>query len=312
MFTQLNEKLTDVKEQYRKKQKWTEHIHRAEKLLEEEEKKKQKLKQLFQKEQKDVERLEKFSIANLLYTISGRKLEKLEKEKQEALAAELKYKEAEATVKDLKEEIAQYKMLLETVQNSEKTYKTLLAEKEKLLVQSDSSLKEKLSTLLDHESDLQMLMNEYKEAIDAGVHAEKALEEAIDSLNKAKNWSTFDMFGGGMLSTMVKHSHLDSAKDDIHHVQQALRHFQDELLDIKDHFHIDLKVGNFLTFADYFFDGLIVDWMVHGKISDSLKQAETMKENLRKMLHRLRNDVKKLTEDLEKIKNKRYALLEEL
>lgn len=312
MFKEMNERLTSIKEQYRKKQKWLEHLHRAELQLAEETKKKRELKQIFKKEKDDIKRLESFSLVNLFYTLSGRKLEKLEKEKQEALAAELKYKEAEATVNDLKEEIASYKNLLETVKDSEKMYENILLEKQKLLERTNSPISRQLSLLLDEESDIQMLMREYEEAIFAGQKADDALAEAINSLNSAKGWSTFDMIGGGMISTMIKHNHLGSAKDDIHRVQQALRHFQDELLDIKEHFQIDLKIGNMLTFADYFFDGLIVDWMVHGKISDSLSQATKTQDRIQEMMRRLKSDLKQLKIDLEKVTEKRIALIESL
>jgi len=35
-----------------------------------------------------------------------------------------------------------------------------------------------------------------------------------------------------------------------------------------------LEIGDFLTFADYFFDGLIADWLVQSKIQDAKAQVE--------------------------------------
>ena len=35
-----------------------------------------------------------------------------------------------------------------------------------------------------------------------------------------------------------------------------------------------LDVGNFLSFADYFFDGFVADFMVQSRINDALEQVE--------------------------------------
>lgn len=310
MFTELNEKLKNVKERCRQKKKWEDHLKRAITFLQEEETKKKRLNSLLQKEKADVERLEIFSLANLLYSISGRKLEKLEREKQEVVAAKLKYQEADETVKDLKVEIAEYHKLIEALGNCDQQYKEILSEKERLIKDTSTIWTEELYELVDQETELQMMINDYEEAISAGKIARNGLDEAIKSLEKAKGWSTFDLFGGGMITTAIKHSHIGSAKDDIHRVQNQLRHFQDELLDIKNHFHIDLEIGNMLTFADYFFDGLIVDWMVHGKISDSLDQANNMAERVNKMMHRLNTDYEKLQMKLSEVGKERLQLLE--
>ena len=53
---------------------------------------------------------------------------------------------------------------------------------------------------------------EKREAINAGNRALRSLREAQDNLNSAKNWGIWDMFGGGFISTMAKHSKMDCAK----------------------------------------------------------------------------------------------------
>ena len=52
-----------------------------------------------------------------------------------------------------------------------------------------------------------------------------------------------------------------------------------------------MDVGSFLTFADYFFDGVIADWMVQSKIGDSLNQvreARRQVSSIRKRLQEMR------------------------
>ncbi|MDG5789684.1 hypothetical protein QA612_19695 [Evansella sp. AB-P1] len=310
MFTDLNKTLKEVKERCRKKKKWDDHLHRAKELLLVEKKKEQELYRLLKKEKADVERLESFSINNLFYTIIGRKLERLEKEKGEVAVAKLKYQEAIKTKEDLEKEIKEYKELLLTVSGCEKEYEKLLLQKETIIKDESTIWTEELYNLLEDETEIESMLNEYVEAKAAGIIAANSLKDVILSLEKAKGWSTFDMLGGGMITTAVKHSHLGTAKDDLHVAQSKLRHFQEELLDIKNHFHIDLEIGNMLTFADYFFDGLIVDWMVHGKISDSLNQAYNMEKQVNDMLDRLEIDLNKLVRKHKELQERRVNLLE--
>lgn len=118
------------------------------------------------------------------------------------------------------------------------------------------------------------------------------------------------MFGGGLISTAVKHSHMDEAKGHIHRVQKQLRYFQDELLDIENHYKTNLEVGGLLTFADYFFDGLIFDWFVHGQISDCFDQVMKTKNDVSEIVIKLKEQKDNLSRELSTIKEKRKIVLE--
>ena len=48
-----------------------------------------------------------------------------------------------------------------------------------------------------------------------------------------------------------------------------------------------LDVGDFLTFADYFFDGIIADWMVQTRIKDAEAQVEEAKQRVTRIRSRL-------------------------
>ncbi|MDE5415510.1 hypothetical protein [Alkalihalobacterium chitinilyticum] len=310
MFTELNERLFEAKEKKRKKVKYEEHIARSDAYLEEEKDKANHLYLQLKKEKKDVSRLEKISLTNIFFTIMGKKLERLDKEQQEVIAAELKYKEAAETIIDLENELKELRTMLQTVVNAEVEYKSLLDEKERLIHDKHSALSRELYDLSEQETSIRSYVKEYEEAIQAGLASLSALQRAIHSLDKAKGWSTWDMFGGGMLTTAIKHSHLDDARKQIHYAQNQLRLFQEELLDIENHFEIKMEIGNFLTFADYFFDGIIVDWVVHGKINDSLSQAEETTAKVREILSVLDEHKNQLIDDYDEIVRKRKERLE--
>ncbi|WP_404442926.1 hypothetical protein LG307_13700 [Sutcliffiella horikoshii] len=310
MFADLNQELMEVKDNLRKKAKYEEHIERLHTYLTEEERKRSQLKALLEKEEEDVARLERFTLTSVFYSMTGKKLEKLDQEQKEVLAAKLKYTEAMETIEDVEKELEEFQLLLAPVANSAIRYEKIIREKERLIHDTNSVWSEKLFDLADKEAELQTNLNEYDEAIDAGQLALHALERALSSLDSAKGWSTFDMFGGGMVSTAMKHSRLDEAKKHIHQAQNKLRVFQDELLDIKHHFDSTIEVGGMLTFADYFFDGLIVDWMVHGKITESYEQTSQIIGRVSRLLGSLKSQRDQMEEELLSGREEKKNLLE--
>ena len=66
---------------------------------------------------------------------------------------------------------------------------------------------------------------EKREAIDAGYRAINSLKTARDNLNSAKNWGLLDMFGGGFFSTMLKHSKINQARQNMEQAKYDLRNF---------------------------------------------------------------------------------------
>ena len=81
---------------------------------------------------------------------------------------------------------------------------------------------------------------EKREAIEAGHRALNSLSTAKENLNSAKNWGLVDMFGGGFFSTMLKHSKMEQAKQNMEQ-------------------------------AKY---GFVVDWVVQDRINNAKRQVE--------------------------------------
>lgn len=112
-----------------------------------------------------------------------------------------------------------------------------------------------------------------KEAMDAGERALSSLRSAQEKLNSAGNWGLFDMFGGGLFSTMIKRSKMDDAQTLMEAAKTDLKRFQKELKDVNIPLDLRVEVGSFLSFADFFFDGFVADYLVQSKISDAKEQV---------------------------------------
>jgi hypothetical protein len=292
------------------KRKWEDQLGRLQDEAEQQEVKLNMLKSIRNKEQRDVERMESFSVSAILYSLIGRKLEKIDKEKREAITAELRYQEACRTAEDMKRELAELQNQLASVQNADRDYEEWMQEKERLIHDSQSPLGKELYALMDQEADLHANLKEYGEAFTAGAQARDALERALKSLGSAEGWSNWDMVGGGFLSTAIKHEKMDDAHGDIHEAQQALRQFQNELSDITDAALTNLENDQLLTFADYFFDNIVTDWMVHSKIQNSEAQTRKILKQTNELLGKLDEEITELKLKRDTVAQKRVALIE--
>ena len=131
---------------------------------------------------------------------------------------------------------------------------------------------------------------EIQEAVAAGERALDSLRAVEKSLNSAGGWGLFDMFGGGMFSTMIKQSKINDARGELEAARYALRSFEKELQDVSRAVDLRIDIGSFLSFADFFFDNFFVDWMVQSKIdqaksqvSQAIRQVEGILTELRRM-----------------------------
>lgn len=133
----------------------------------------------------------------------------------------------------------------------------------------------------------EVMRRETQEAIMAGERALRSLEIAQEKLNSARNWGIVDLLGGGFITDMIKHSKLNDASSYIEDAKRDLRIFQRELRDVSISLHMD--IGGFLTFADFFFDGLVADFLVQSKIAEIREQVQEAIYQVERMLRELRN-----------------------
>ena len=131
---------------------------------------------------------------------------------------------------------------------------------------------------------------EIREAIIAGENALQSLREAQQYLNSAGNWGLIDIFGGGLFSTLMKHSKIDDARQCMEVAQENLMIFQEELEDIAE-FLPGIEIGEFLTFADFFFDGFLADVFVQSKIGDAKQQISEAIDRVQSILGELKQEL---------------------
>ena len=115
---------------------------------------------------------------------------------------------------------------------------------------------------------------EIKEAIDAADRALYFLEQARKSLGSARGWGVYDMFAGGFVSTMLKHGSMNKAEGYLEDAEEALQELGRELDDVDEMIDFSYNRTDLLTYADYFADGFLVDFLMQGRIRDALRNVE--------------------------------------
>ncbi|MCI7182234.1 MAG: hypothetical protein MSA26_17040 [Lachnospiraceae bacterium] len=134
----------------------------------------------------------------------------------------------------------------------------------------------------------EIMRREMKEALDAGERALSSLRNAQEKLNSAGNWGLFDMFGGGLFSTIMKRSKMDDAQQLMEVAKTDLKRFQRELKDVNIPLDLRMEVGSFLSFADFFFDGFVADYLVQSKISEAKEQVSDAIVRVEQILNELK------------------------
>ena len=148
------------------------------------------------------------------------------------------------------------------------------------------------------------------EAIAAGSDALNTAQAILDELGDAEGWATWDLIGGGLISDLAKHSHLDSAQNNVSLLQSQLRRFKTELADVGSSVSgLQVNIDGFMRFADYFFDGLFVDWMVLDRIQQSTDQVEETYVRIKGVLDWLNKSLEQANARTDELRSKADAVV---
>ena len=264
---------------------------------------------IYRREQEDVDRLEAGGLRAFLLNLSGDREERLNRERREALAAKCQYDQAVSDLAYLDGRIRDLLAEKERLQDAQRQLEALTAEKAELLKALGGEAGRALMDLDETQAGLEHRLKEVDEALSAGERAEACLGEVLSSLGSARDWGVWDMVGGGLLSTAIKHGHIDDARSGLLRVQRALSDFRTELADVGNIQVPGLAVGEFATFADYIFDGLFVDLYVQSGIRKTQEGVSEVHVRVLAALSQLRQTRAELEGELAGVSARRADLL---
>ena len=247
------------------------------------------LEQVFRKEQADVDRLEGRSLSAFFYSVVGRMDEKLTREQQEAYAARVKYDAAARELAGIQADLRRCEAELEGLKGCEARCAAVLEEKAQALKASGGPAAMDILRLEERMAYLDGQERELKEACAAGEAALATADQIADNLDSADGWGTWDLLGGGLISDLAKHSHLDDAQAAVEQLQSQLRRFKTELADVTIQADFQISIDGFLRMADYLFDGIFADWAVLNRIHQSQTQVQDTRAQICRVLEHLRS-----------------------
>lgn len=288
----LEVRLNDLRAQYEERQARVEETARR-----------------FREEQEDVDRLERGGLRAFLMNLTGDKEERLSRERRAALAAKCQYDQATSDLDELDRSIRELLRRREQLRTDGAKLEALRREKAELLKQEGGAGGARLAELDRALERTESQHREVAEALRAGRQAEVALSAVLNSLDSAEEWGLVDMMGGGLVTTMFKHEHLGDARLGIDRAQQALSRFRTELADVRELEIPQIRIGEFATFADYFFDGLFADWCVQSGIRDAQNGVSEAHVRVLAALRRLEAAEAELDGQLRTLTGEREELL---
>lgn len=294
--------LKELQAQVQRKQKLQAELLSLQEQLSEVERRGVALSVTLEKEQTDVERLTKNGITALFYTMLGKREEMLEKERREAYAAAARYEAAKQEHRQLQAELAAAEEEFAALQGCEAQFEQALRQRLQQLKQADPVNGQRVAELEQQMQKLQNRAKELREAVSAGERALNVACQVQDELSDAENWGTWDMLGGsGLITQMAKHDHLEQAQQKVQLLQSCLHRFKTELADVSIRVDVQARVDGFLGFADWFFDGLFVDWAVQNRIYQAQEQMDRTVSQIEDTLHSLHRMEDSVAQELQTI-----------
>ena len=271
-----------------------------------------RLRERHREEADDVERLEGFGLAAVLSAVRGTRTGSLERERAEELAARYALQTATATVQSVEERREAVDRRLAQLGDTAGRREAATEAHAEALRASGHPRAAGLDAVLDELAEAGAEATGLEEARAAGIRASTALDAALRELGSADSWSAYDTwFGGGMVSSAVKHGRIDGAGRRIAEAQDALVDLARELADVAGvaGLRADLGISPTTRTFDVWFDNVFSDLSVRSSIKDSLQRVEAAAGSVREAMQGLLLRSAELDRRIADLRSRRDALL---
>lgn len=236
----------------------------------------------FEKEKSDVEKLQKESLSTFLKRLIGNYDKQLDKEQQEKLSAKRELDLSLALFLESREH-------LDTIQTNLQETKMRFNRTKELLYQQNLDFYKKSQSEEIKRAELKQELIEIDEALAAGEKVLAGIDFALEDLDSADSYSTWDMFtNSSLILDMLKYDKIDKAEAKMNHLEQLLESYTKELDDLSlDHFLSYEKFSGMSKAFDIFFDNLFSDWDTKTKIGRNIEMLEQLGSNVEDLQSKL-------------------------
>lgn len=263
----------------------------------------------YEDESLDVEQIKKESLSATLLKLIGKYEGRADKEIQEMLHAKTEYDTAANRIKELKRERDELGSRIAVLGREKRTYDVELKRRREILKNKVSDTASLEYCRLEEEQDhLIRQLTETDEALRAANRAKSTADSAVEHLDKAESWATYDVwFSKGIFSHMAKYDHIDSAQEEFDRLNSQMRDLQKELQDINLSAEFQPSgIDSTTRVIDFWFDNIFTDLNVRDQIRDDQERMRRLYgkiDQIAESLEGTKSDLIARVRDIDKRKN---------
>lgn|GEM_PF-4776720 len=216
--------------------------------------------------EEEIQELEEYGLKSLVYRLLFRRKRTLRRMYAEKLQLGEAFEEARRQQKKDEEKVRFYENELFRLEGLKRRLKQL--ESEKIADYKSKAVEEDVDFFhLEKEvADQKEKIAQLKKVLQSGRAAYELAGEIVSNLESAEQIGRQDMYSSSFLVTYDKHQYLKAAQRRLDDLRTRIQSFKGELADVSLPEEFEIKMGGFWKFADYFLDGLYVDYQAMRKI----------------------------------------------
>lgn len=262
-------------------------------------------------ERADVVRLEGFSFERLAATFRGTRADDLMRERAEEARAEAAHATALARVSAARADVENLSARIGALGDLETWRRSVLAARGDWLRASGHPDGVRLEALATELGAAREVSRELDEALIAARRARDRFDAVLRVLASAESWATFDLFGGGFVTDMVKHSKIDEAQGLMRQADDAVRRLQRELADVDLVAGVDsVGVTEGTKLMDMFFDDIFSAMSVRRSVQDARARCRRAREAVQRVERLLGERSGDAADKVARLSAEREAILE--
>jgi hypothetical protein len=228
----------------------------------------------YERESRDVKRIQKDSFSSFLLKMTRQYDDKLEKEQREEINAKLAYDRIVTHLNTLVCEKNELASRIAILRVEEQTYHAELTNRRCELAEELTETNGLRYAELENERKAVLSqISEIKEALNAAANLKFTVQNTLESLKNAENWATYDIFTrGSIISHIAKYSHIDQAEHNFHTLSSQLHDLKSELRDVHDLPVLELtEISSSQRAIDFWLDNIFTDLSIHSQIKDNIR-----------------------------------------
>lgn len=266
----------------------------------------------YEEESLDVEQLKKDSLSTTILKFIGKYEGKVTKETEEMFIAKMEYDKATGRVKELHVERDDLTRRISALNQEKGIYEDELEKREEIIkrnITSETSIK--YTQLESEQKLLSTQLVETDEAIRAANKVISTADSAMEHLDSAESWATFDVWTkGGIFSHIAKYGHIDDAQEASNRLSSQMKDLQKELADVNYSGGTSFTGIDSTTRAiDFWFDNIFTDLNVRDRIRDDSDRLRELRGKIQEIIRKLKSNKSEIYKKLGDIELRKNDLI---